>query len=224
MYAAPERVKRRFPSQRSVSMLHTPLDTSKGGRYARHDAPRPGLVTYPSSTSGGNVKRWKTLVVAMFLGIGTACVPPVFPEDSLPFYEERPIVGAFSAGYDEVWSATMEAMDLYAVELSEKERGLIVTEWQLSTSDYVFAQYGATRIPAKIKYRIRVHVKSQDGRTLVKIINHEQVEKDMISGNLEFSGAIYNWIDVPSSTSKEREILEKIRKNLGMNSGPTTEG
>jgi hypothetical protein len=158
----------------------------------------------------------KASVLCVLLLMGVSCVPPVFPEDSLPLYEERPIFGVFNASYDQVWTATSEALDLYPVEISEKERGLMVTEWIIGTSDYIYAQYGATRIPEKIKYRMRIHVISREGRTIAKIINHEMVEKDMISGNLEFSGAIYNWVDVPSSTSKEREILEKIRRNLGV--------
>ncbi len=151
------------------------------------------------------------------LGLGgvVSCVPPVFPEDTLPMYEERPIFGVFNASFDEVWSATTEALDLYPIEISEKERGLIVTEWMIGTSDYIFTQYGATRIPDKIRYRMRIHVINREGRTIAKIINHEMVEKDLISANLEFYGSIYRWIDVPSSTAKEREILENIRRNLG---------
>lgn len=152
--------------------------------------------------------------LAALLVLG-ACVPPVFPEDSPPMYEERPVFGRFSSSFDQVWDATTEALDLYPIEINEKERGLLVTEWIIGTSDYVYAQYGATRIPEKIKYRIRIQIAARDGVTVAKIVNHEMVEKDMISGNMEFSGAIYNWVDVPSSTSKEREILEKIRRNLG---------
>ncbi len=160
-----------------------------------------------------------TRLMILLLGVGTlassACVPPVFPEDTLPPYEERPIFGVFNASFDEVWAATTEALDLYPIDISEKERGLIVTDWMIGTSDYIFTQYGATRIPDKIKYRMRIHVISREGRTIAKIINHEMVEKDLISANLEFYGSIYRWIDVPSSTAKEREILENIRRNLG---------
>ncbi len=155
------------------------------------------------------------LISALVLSGTVSCVPPVFPEDSLPMYEERPIVAYFNASFDEVWAATTEALDLYPIDISEKERGLIVTEWMIGTSDYIFTQYGATRIPDKIQYKIRIHVLSREGRTIVKIINHEQVEKDLISANLEFYGSIYQWIDVPSSTAKEREIMENIQRNLG---------
>ena len=34
----------------------------------------------------------------------------------------------------------------------------------------------------------------------------------MISVDMEFTGAIYRWIDVPSSTLKERNLLESILK------------
>lgn len=154
-------------------------------------------------------------MLGLALSMPTACVPPVFPEDSPPMYEERPIFGRFGSSFDQVWDATVEALDLYPIEVNEKERGLLVTEWIIGTSDYVYTQYGATRIPEKIKYRIRIQIASREGTTVAKIVNHEMVEKDMISGNMEFSGAIYSWVDVPSSTAKEREILEKIRRNLG---------
>lgn len=163
--------------------------------------------------------RFVNALMAFGLGLMTvSCVPPVFPEDMPPPYEERPIFGVFNASFDEVWNATTEALDLYPVEISEKERGLLVTEWMIGTSDYIYAQYGATRIPEKIRYRMRIHIINRDGRTIAKIINHEMVEKDMIAGNLEFSGSVYSWIDVPSSTAKEREVLEKIRRNLGIES------
>lgn len=158
-----------------------------------------------------SMNRFFPLVSIIFF---SSCVPPVFPEDNLPPYEERPIYGLFNAGFDRVWSAAIEAMDLYPLEIVDKERGLIVTEWITSTSDYIFSTFGATYIPEKIRFKMRLHINSRGGKTTVKIISWEQVEKDLISGNLEFTGSIYTWIDVPSSTAREREVLEKIRKNL----------
>jgi len=174
------------------------------------------IAVLRTAKQGDFMRILKALISVALLLTAVSCVPVVFPEDSLPMYEERPIFGVFGHSFDEVWTATTEALDLYPIEIAEKERGLLVTEWMIGTSDYIYIQYGATRIPEKIRYRMRIHVISRDGRTICKIINHEMVEKDMISGNLEFSGAVYTWVDVPSSTSKEREILEKIRRNLGM--------
>jgi hypothetical protein len=43
------------------------------------------------------------------------------------------------------------------------------------------------------------------------------VEKDIISANLTFTGSIYQWIDVPSSSRKERAFLEDVARSLGKN-------
>ena len=73
-----------------------------------------------------------------------------------------------------------------------------------------YTTYGGTRIPAPIRWRLTVDVRRVSGSTEVQIVSQEQVEKDMISANLEFTGPIYKWIDVPSSMAKERLLLEKI--------------
>ena len=42
----------------------------------------------------------------------------------------------------------------------------------------------------------------------------EKVLKDVISGNLEFNGRIFECVDIPSSTAKEIEIIERIQQGL----------
>jgi hypothetical protein len=141
----------------------------------------------------------------------TACVPPVFPEDTLPIYEERPVFGNFNADYQSVWESTLQVMsDRYPLARVEKEKGLIQTEWVTGVSDYVFNTFAGTKIPEKVRFRIAVEVRNRGSRVEVRLLNHEQVEKDIISANLEFTGAVYEWLDIPSSTLKERQILGDV--------------
>ena len=58
-------------------------------------------------------------------------------------------------------------------------------------------------------------VDASKGKTRVTVKNHEQVEKDIISADLTFTGSIYEWIDVPSSCRKERQLLEDVAAALG---------
>jgi hypothetical protein len=143
------------------------------------------------------------------------CIPPTFPEDTLPIYEERPVEATFDATKSAVWEATLEVFsDLYPLDTIDKERGFLSTEWVVGASDYIFNVYSGTRIPEKVRFRMTIDVGDKSGRPLVRVRNHEQVEKDIISANLEFTGSIYEWIDVPTSSRKEREALERIATRL----------
>ncbi|MFN7145514.1 MAG: hypothetical protein ACK4YP_17195 [Myxococcota bacterium] len=149
-----------------------------------------------------------------------ACIPPTFPEDNLPFYEERPVEATFDGSTNAVWDATLHVFsDLYPLDVIDKERGVLSTEWVVGASDYIFNVYSGTRIPEKVRFRMTVDVTEKNGRVNVRIRNHEQVEKDIISANLEFTGSIYEWIDVPSSSRKERDVLEGIADQLARGKG-----
>ncbi len=147
--------------------------------------------------------------------LSSGCIPPTFPEDNLPLYEERPVEATFEASNGAVWDATLEVFsDLYPLDIIDKERGFISTEWVVGASDYIFNVYSGTRIPEKVRFRMTIDVGDKSGRAQVRVRNHEQVEKDIISANLEFTGSIYEWIDVPTSSHKEREALERIAERL----------
>lgn len=154
------------------------------------------------------------LVLAAFALGG--CAPDLFPEDDLPLYEERPVYGTFDAPFNVVWDASLKSMEdkFQQVEVAERTKGLIVTEWIQESSDYIFSNYGGTRIPVKVKYKVQCRLTSSGNRTVVRVTKTEKVLKDVISGNLEFNGRIYEWIDVPSSTAKEIEVVERIQQAL----------
>ena len=141
-----------------------------------------------------------------------ACIPPkAFPEDELPAWEERPVVGTYGANTDIVWEATVEVIgEIADLDVTDRATGHLTTNWIRDKSDTIYTTYGGTRIPAPIRWRLTVDVRRVSGSTEVQIVSQEQVEKDMISANLEFTGPIYKWIDVPSSMAKERLLLEKI--------------
>lgn len=151
--------------------------------------------------------------LALLLG---ACAPNLYAEDDLPLYEERPVYGYFDAPFNVAWDATLAAMEqkFQQVEIAERSRGLIVTEWILGSSDYVFSNFGGTRIPVKVKYKVQARLTSSGNKTTIRVTTSEKVLKDVISANLEFNGRIYEWIDVPSSTAKEIEVIERIQQGL----------
>ena len=152
----------------------------------------------------------KVRLALLFFGLA-ACQPRPFPEDNLPVSEQRPVTGTFQATYDTVWEAAIEVLgDIAPMETIEKDQGAMTTGWMYGFSDYIFKTFAGTKIPEPIRSRWDIEITSSEGRTQVVVVSQEQVEKDMISANLEFRGRIYEWIDVPSSTSKERAMLEQI--------------
>lgn len=156
----------------------------------------------------------------ILLGLLGGCVPPTFPEDALPVWEDRPVEATYDAAPRETWDATLSVLsDLYPIDVLDKDGGQLTTEWVVGSSDYIFNVFSGTRIPEKIRFRMAVEVTEKNGRGLVRVRSHEQVEKDIISANLEFTGAIYEWIDVPSSCRKERDLLERIADRLDRGAG-----
>ncbi len=152
----------------------------------------------------------KLLLLTCALSL-SSCVPPVFPEDNIPIYEERPVYGHFNSDFTTVWESALQVMsDHYPISHVDKDRGSILTEWNLGTSDYVYNVFSGTKIPERVRFRIRMDVRNRSGKIEVRLLLHEQMEKDVISANLEFTGAIYEWIDIPSSTLRERQVLREM--------------
>ena len=155
------------------------------------------------------------MLAALALLTLSACPPPPFPEDKLPVYQERPVEVSFDQTFDRVWDATLSVLgDTWPIDRMDKGAGRINTEWVIGSSDYIYNQYGGTRIPEKIRFRMSIVLDQYKGRTRVTVKNHEQVEKDIISANLTFTGSIYEWLDVPSSCRKERTLLEDVADAL----------
>ncbi len=139
------------------------------------------------------------------------CVPPPFPEDRLPPWEDRPLRASFTASYDAVWEAAVQVVSArYPVARVDRARGFLSTEWVVGPSDSLYADYGGTRIPEKVRFRLRVDVAPRGDRVEVCLAGREQVEKDVISADLAFTGSVYEWLDVPSSTRRERLLLQAM--------------
>lgn len=157
----------------------------------------------------------------LMLSLAVGCIQRPFPEDTLPEWEERPVVGTFQANYDAVWDAALQVLgDRAPLDEIDKQNGRLTTGWVSDFSDYIFKSYGGTRIPEPVRWRIDAKVAKATGSTTeITLLALEQVEKDMISANLEFTGSIYGWIDVPSSTARERALLEDM---LGAIEGGST--
>jgi hypothetical protein len=144
------------------------------------------------------------------------CMPKTFEEDALPVPEERPVSYLDNVSdYSTVWSATVEVMgDAAPLDRIQEEEGLIVTGWVQGSSNYIYKNYGGTRIPEPIRYRMVVRLTRMPEGTQIEITSQEQVEKDMISVDMTFTGSIYQWIDVPSNTQKEASLLREIASLL----------
>jgi len=159
-------------------------------------------------------------VFPLFALLVAGCMPKVFPEDEIPPYEERPVIGTFSTDFNTVWEATLQVIgDAAPLPIIDPDRGYLETGHVNGSSTFLYKNYGGTRIPEPIRYKFKVWVMPAGDATEVKLIKAEEVKKDMISIDADFTGSIYHWQPVPSTGDREHELLESIVEVIDQRQG-----
>ena len=105
----------------------------------------------------------------------------------------------------------------YPILFSNKKEGEIVTDWIKGKSVALYSGYGENRIPYIIRFRFIVKVLPYENRadaTKIIVKNEEQYQNDLVTSGGDFSGTLYEWIDTPTTTYKEKSILNKIETEL----------
>lgn len=122
------------------------------------------------------------------------------------------------ASYNASWTAVTSVLKDVSLVTARKENGYLMTDWIVGKSDRLYSGYDSTKIPLKIRYRMSVTLRPyKDGSTSIKVTNEEQYWSDAISAGTDFTGSLYQWIDTPSSTQKERNLLDSIESFLAKN-------
>lgn len=124
----------------------------------------------------------------------------------------------YANSYTNVWESAVETMNEnnFALLVSQRNQGLIITDWIIEKSDTLFSGYGDAKIPYKIRYKMQINIAPTRRGVEVKIKSREQYLTDVISSGMEFQGSIYRWLDVDSSGSKESKVLDKIAQKLSV--------
>lgn len=149
--------------------------------------------------------------------LGSGCWSKDFREPEVAEKVRRKDVSDFfSRNFPDVWDATMTALTdkKYAVSVTKRDQGMIVTDWVLGQSDRLFSGYGDTRIAYKVRFKLTLNLSLSRGGVRMKIRNTEQYISDSITFGSDFKGSLYQWIDTPSSGTKEKELLALIEEQL----------
>lgn len=139
------------------------------------------------------------LILFMFLGCATT--PTRFTGDLVS--SER----TFSAGYDAVWTATMDALEGVHVKKANKEKGKIFTEWveeqpiQKGTG-LIIDTYWIER------YRFIISV-SRESEKFTRMSVLCLVQEKTKGGTRSLS-----WVQKKSSGEREQQLLDKIERIL----------
>lgn len=124
----------------------------------------------------------------------------------------------YSRNFSDVWDAVTTALTekKYAISVTQRDKGVIITDWISGQSDRLFSGYGDTRIPYKVRFKLTLDLTLSRGGVRVTIYNHEQYISDAITLSSDFKGSLYNWIDTPSSGAKENALLQAIEEQLNL--------
>jgi hypothetical protein len=162
--------------------------------------------------------RFNFFPVAIFAGFlfAAGCASKDFREPGVLSTASESTRRSYSGSYGDVWRATLNALTSkkYALASSQREGGVIVTDWILGKSDRLYSGYGDNRIPYSIRFKFSIKLQPSRSGVNVSVKNEEQYMADAVTAGTDFSGSLYQWIPTDSSTVKEATFLEEIGTQL----------
>ena len=148
----------------------------------------------------------------------TGCASKAFREPEVSDeHTDKQIARSFSRNFSDVWDAGVATLGekKYAISVSKRDAGLMVTDWISGKSDRLFSGYGDTRIPYAIRFKLTVKLTLTRGGVRVAIKNEEQYMSDAITAGADFDGSLYQWINTASSGAREASLMTALNEMLG---------
>jgi hypothetical protein len=144
------------------------------------------------------------------------CASKAFREPEVTGDTESSVARNFQRSYTDVWNAAISALGerKYAIAVSKRDGGLIVTDWVSGKSDRLYSGYGDTRIPYTIRFKMTLKLTPTRDGIRVAVRNEEQYLSDAITAGTDFTGSLYQWLGTQSSGTKESTLLAAIAEQL----------
>jgi len=137
----------------------------------------------------------------------SACVstqPPKRPLD-LPFAK------IYEGTFDTVWESTLSVLDIYSITNSNRESGLLITDWMDARNNK--ALYENPDTPEhleQVRFRLRIKLSkglvAQTGAPAVRV----QVVKELE----DYKNFYLDWQRIPTDQYEEKVILYRISQRL----------
>jgi hypothetical protein len=162
------------------------------------------------------MRRSTALAFITTIALLGGCASKEFNEPGILSAADRPTKKTYAGSFADIWRASLGALAAkkYAVSSSQRENGVIVTDWVLGKSDRLYSGYGDTRIPYNIRFKMTIKLQPTKSGVIARISSEEQYISDAITAGTDFSGSIYQWLPTESSTAKEFALLEEIEAQL----------
>ncbi|MCI5072053.1 outer membrane protein assembly factor BamC [bacterium] len=122
----------------------------------------------------------------------------------------------YGYSYKDTWAATNEVLNNLntPILVNRREHGLIITDWITGKSSRLFSGYGNSKIPYKIRYKMKFTVQPSKQGTVITIDSKEQYYTDVISGQLDFQGSLYRWVETKPGGEIQKNLLQEIQSYL----------
>ena len=155
-------------------------------------------------------------LVSTSLLFASGCASKKFNEPGIASSSKQATQRTYSSSYSNVWNATLAALQSkkYGIATQQRDGGKVETAWIIGKSDRLFSGYGETRIPYKIRFKMKIQLQPSKTGVGVSIENTEEYVSDSVTAGTDFSGSLYQWIPTKSSTAKEAALLDEIETKL----------
>lgn len=152
---------------------------------------------------GFQIAGWALVAVSLATGCATLSTSP-----AAGAYATRLYLGT----YDEVWTATLKALNDYPLKISNKDSGRIQSEVVNGPyNDLLFTYPEPIEIPERFRYTLKFNfakLAADDRQPLVRI----RVVKDLERFHDFYTG----WLPYPADGMEEKVILYRIEHILRM--------
>ena len=155
------------------------------------------------------MKKWivvlsAPVVVSTMLICSCASQPTVEP------YQSRIYIGS----YEEVWTATLRALNDYPLKITNKDTGKIQTEVVNGPyNDLVFSYPEPLELPERFRYSVKFNIAKLPSEAGTRSAVRLRITKDLE----RFQDFYTGWLAYPSDGLEEKVLLYRIQHVLQMN-------
>ncbi|MBI3018111.1 MAG: hypothetical protein HYY62_09030 [Deltaproteobacteria bacterium] len=145
------------------------------------------------------------ILILSFTSCATRPKPPASPIDAL--------YGEYRASYDSVWNASSKALSKYKITFSNKDAGLIQTDFLTGYSRTEFYTSGGEKFQKEIKWKLQLKLiptTTQKGTSLVKV----RVAKETYIS----PGFLEDWKPTETDYLTEKALLYRIGRIVYLDS------
>ena len=123
------------------------------------------------------------------------------------------LYGEYKASYDSVWNATSKAVSKYKITFSNKDAGIIQTDFLTGISKTEFYYSGGEKFQKEIKWKLQLKLiptTTPQGTSLIKV----RVSKEMYIS----PGFLEDWRPTQTDYLTEKALLYRIGRIITLDS------